>query len=81
MTDAELAARIPAEATTVKQLIESGLLIELNMCEASLRNRLNRMAAAGIIKRVKMPKARRPVHGKQFGQTQPTWGYKNDRTY
>lgn len=81
MTDIELAARIPAEATTVKQLIESGLLIELNMCEASLRNRLNRMAAAGIIKRVKMPKTRGPVHGKQFGQTQPTWGYKNDRTY
>lgn len=77
MTDLELAARIPAEATTVKQLVDSGLLIELNMCEASLRNRLNRMAAAGIIKRVKMSKARRPVHGKQFGQTQPTWGYKN----
>lgn len=80
MTDLELAARIPATATTVKQLIESGLLIELNMCEASLRNWLNRMAAAGIIKRVKMTKARGQVHGKQFGQTQPTWGYKNDRT-
>lgn len=79
MTDIELAARIPETATTVKQLIESGLLIELNMCEASLRNRLNRMATAGLIKRVKMPKARRPVHGRQFGQTQPTWGYKNGK--
>lgn len=79
MTDAELAARIPATPTTIKQLIAGGLLIEMNMCEASLRNRLNRMAATGIIKRVKLPKDRRPVHSKQFGQTQPTWGYKNER--
>lgn len=62
MTDLELAARIPATPTT---LIAGGLLIELNMCEASLRNRLNRMAAAGIIKRVKLPKTRGPVHSKQ----------------
>lgn len=58
MTDLELAARIPATPTTIKQLIAGGL----NMREA---NRLNRMAVAGIIKRVKIPKVRGPVHSKQ----------------
>lgn len=60
---------------TIRQLAEEGACMIVNGMESNLRDRLDKMVASGVLRKVKMKNSRKPLGGWQFGPRPCLHGY------
>lgn len=71
----QLLELIGSRQVTVSQLTSEGACLLVNGCDRILRGRLDGLVKAGVLRKVKLKRPRKPIGGWQFGPRPSENGY------